>query len=418
MNADALTLWHNARIATCDAHMRVIENGALAVRNGRISWLGFAGEEPEDFRRENVLRRDLGGVWITPGLIDCHTHLVFAGTRAAEYAERLRGVSYAEIAARGGGILTTMRATRNASEQQLIDASAPRLAALLAEGVTTIEIKSGYGLTLHDEGKMLRAARRLGEEFPVTVKTTLLAAHTVPPEFAGRADEYIDTIALKWLPALHGEGLVDAVDIFCETIAFDTRQATRLFDAAHALCIPIKVHAEQLTNIGGTRVAAGRGALSCDHLEYAGAAEAKALAASGTVAVLLPVAFYGLADTHQPPVAALRSEGTAIAVASDCNPGSAPGASLQLAMSMATRLFALTQAEALAAVTRHAAQALGLGGERGMLAPGFAADFALWEIESIEELGYWSGYNPCRGVVRAGALVRGALSTSGRWSLE
>jgi imidazolonepropionase len=418
MNSDAVTLWHNARIATCDTHMRVIENGALAVRNGRISWLGCAGEEPEDFRRENVLRRDLGGVWITPGLIDCHTHLVFAGTRAPEYAERLRGVSYAEIAARGGGILTTMRATRNASEQQLIDASAPRLAALLAEGVTAIEIKSGYGLTLRDEGKMLRVARRLGEEFPVTVKTTLLAAHTVPPEFEGRADEYIDTIALKWLPALHGEGLVDAVDIFCEKIAFDTGQATRLFDAARALCIPIKMHAEQLTNIGGTRVAAGRGALSCDHLEYAGAAEAKALAASGTVAVLLPVAFYGLADTHQPPIAALRSAGTAIAVASDCNPGSAPGASLQLAMSMATRLFALTQAEALAAVTRHAARALGLGGERGMLAPGFAADFALWAIESIEELGYWSGYNPCRAVVRAGVLVRGALSTSGRWSPE
>jgi imidazolonepropionase len=416
MNPDDVTFWHNARIATCDAHLRVIENGALAVRNGRISWLGRAGEEPGDFSRENVLRRDLGGAWITPGLIDCHTHLVFAGTRAAEYAERLRGISYAEIAARGGGILTTMRATRNASEQQLIDASAPRLAALLAEGVTTVEIKSGYGLTLPDEGKMLRAARRLGEEFPVTVKTTLLAAHTVPPEFAGRADEYIDTIALEWLPALHGEGLVDAVDIFCEKIAFDTRQAERLFEAAMRLGLPIKMHAEQLTNIGGSELAAKRGALSCDHLEYAGAEEAQALAAAGTVAVLLPVAFYSLGDTHLPPIAALRSAGAAIAVASDCNPGSAPGASLQLAMSMATRLFALTQAETLAAVTRHAARALGASGDRGMLAVGLAADFALWEIESIEELGYWSGYNPCRGVVRAGELVRGVLPNGARWS--
>jgi imidazolonepropionase len=416
MNSHVLSLWRNARIATCDENMRVIENGALAVRDGRIAWLGDAVGVPEAFCGAGVDARDLGGVWITPGLVDCHTHLVFAGTRASEYAERLRGASYAAIAARGGGILTTMRATRNASEQQLINAAAPRLAALLGEGVTAVEIKSGYGLTLADERKMLRAARRLGEQFPVTVKTTLLAAHTLPPEFSARADEYIDTIAGSWLPALHGEGLVDAVDIFCEKIAFDTRQAERLFDAALKLGLPIKMHAEQLANIGGTQLAAARGALSCDHLEYAGAAEAQALAASGTVAVLLPVAFYGLADTHPPPIAQLRSAGAAIAVASDCNPGSAPGASLQLAMSMAMRLFALTQAEALAAVTRHAARALGLGAERGVLAAGFAADFALWEIESIEELGYWSGYNPCRGVVRAGKLVRGALPSAGRWT--
>jgi imidazolonepropionase len=416
MNSEVLSLWRNVRIATCDQNMRIIENGALALRGGRIAWLGEAGEVPEKFYGAGVEARDLGGVWATPGLVDCHTHLVFAGTRAGEYAERLRGASYAQIAARGGGILTTMRATRNASEQQLIDASAPRLAALLSEGVTTVEIKSGYGLTLVDERKMLRAARRLAEQFPVSIKTTLLAAHTLPPEFCARADDYIDTIAGQWLPMLHGEGLVDAVDIFCEKIAFDTRQAARLFDAAVALGLPIKMHAEQLANIGGTRLAAARGALSCDHLEYAGAAEAQALAASGTVAVLLPVAFYGLADTHQPPIAALRSAGAAIAVASDCNPGSAPGASLQLAMSMATRLFALTQAEALAGVTRHAARALGLGAECGQLAPGYAADFALWDIESIEELGYWSGYNPCRGVVRGGQLIRGALPSAGRWS--
>jgi imidazolonepropionase len=387
----------------------VIENGAIAVRNGHIDWIGVSGEEPAQLRRAQLERRDLRGVWLTPGLVDCHTHLVFAGTRAREYAERLRGASYAEIAARGGGILTTMRATRQASLEELVNGAAARLTALIAEGVTTIEIKSGYGLTLLDEAKMLRAARQLGERFPITVKTTLLAAHTLPPEFASRADEYIDTIAREWLPALHAEGLVDAVDIFCERIAFDVRQAERLFDAALALGLPIKMHAEQLSNIGGTRLAAGRGALSCDHLEYAEAAEAQALAAAGTVAVLLPVAFYGLADTHRPPIAALRAAGAAIAIATDCNPGSAPGASLQLAMSMATRLFQLTQEEALAGVTRHAARALGLAGERGMLVPGLAADFALWDIESIEELGYWSGFNPCRAVVRAGELVRGSL---------
>lgn len=413
MNLRDVSLWHNAHIATCDARMRVVENGALAVRDGRIAWLGRAGDEPEEMRRAGLEYHDMGGAWITPGLIDCHTHLVFAGTRAPEYAERLRGATYAEIAARGGGILTTMRATRKATLEQLVDSAAPRLSALLGEGVTALEIKSGYGLTLHDEAKMLRAARRLGELFPVTIKTTLLAAHTLPPEFAGRADEYIDTIAREWLPALHGEGLVDAVDVFCEKIAFDTAQAGRLFDAASALGIPIKMHAEQLANIGGTRLAAGRGALSCDHLEYAEGPEARALAASGTVAVLLPVAYYCLADTHLPPIALLRSAGAAIAVASDCNPGSAPGASLLLAMSMATRLFALTQAEALAGVTRHAAKALGLQGERGMLAPGLAADFALWNVESIEELGYWCGYNPCRAVVRAGLLVHGTLARGG-----
>ena len=409
LNSDAVRLWHNARIATCDERMRVIENGAIAVRNGHIDWIGVSGEEPAQLRRAQLERRDLRGVWLTPGLVDCHTHLVFAGTRAREYAERLRGASYAEIAARGGGILTTMRATRQASLEELVNGAAARLTALIAEGVTTIEIKSGYGLTLLDEAKMLRAARQLGERFPITVKTTLLAAHTLPPEFASRADEYIDTIAREWLPALHAEGLVDAVDIFCERIAFDVRQAERLVDAALALGLPIKMHAEQLSNIGGTRLAAGRGALSCDHLEYAEAAEAQALAAAGTVAVLLPVAFYGLADTHRPPIAALRAAGAAIAIATDCNPGSAPGASLQLAMSMATRLFQLTQEEALAGVTRHAARALGLAGERGMLVPGLAADFALWDIESIEELGYWSGFNPCRAVVRAGELVRGSL---------
>jgi imidazolonepropionase len=414
MNSEPASLWHNARIATCDERMRVIDKGALLVREGRISWIGEEGAAAEEICGLSIERHDLGGAWITPGLIDCHTHLIFAGSRAPEYAERLRGATYAQIAARGGGILTTMQATRQASEQQLFDAAAPRLHALLAEGVTTVEIKSGYGLTFADEAKMLRAARRLGEHFPVTVKTTLLAAHTLPPEFADRPDEYIDTIAGEWLPALHAAGLVDAVDIYCEKIAFTTRQAERLFDAALALGIPIKMHAEQLANIGGTRLAASRGALSCDHLEYAGAAEAKAMADSGTVAVLLPVAFFCLADTHKPPVAELRAAGAVIAVASDCNPGTAPGASLLLAMSMGTRLFALTHEEVLAGVTRHAARALGLAGERGMLGSGYAADFAVWNIESVEELGYWAGFNPCSAVVRAGKLVRGALRRAER----
>ncbi len=409
LNSNGISLWHNVHIATCDEHMRRIEAGALAVRDGRIQWVGGGGEEPPEFRAPAVKRHDLRGAWMTPGLIDCHTHLVFAGTRAREYAERLRGASYAEIAARGGGILTTMRATRRASLEELVESAAPRLESLLAEGVTTIEIKSGYGLTLQDEAKMLRAARQLAQRFAVTVRTTLLAAHTLPPEFAGRPNEYIDIIAREWLPALHAEGLVDAVDVFCEKIAFSVQQAERLFDAALAIGLPIKMHAEQLSNIGGTRLAASRGALSCDHLEYAGEDEARAMASAGTVAVLLPVAFYGLADTRRPPVGALRAAATAIAIATDCNPGSAPGASLQLAMSMATRLFALTQAEALAGVTRHAARAVGLAGEQGTLAAGRTADFVIWDIESIEELGYWAGFNPCRAVVRAGEIVRGAL---------
>jgi len=409
LSSNGISLWRNVHIATCDEQMRCLDAGAIVVRDGRIDWVGRAGEEPPDLRASAVCRHDLRGAWLTPGLIDCHTHLVFAGTRADEYAQRLRGATYAEIAARGGGILTTVRATRQASLEQLIESAAPRLLSLLAEGVTTIEIKSGYGLALEHEAKMLRAARQLAKQFPVTVRTTLLAAHTLPPEFAGRPNEYIDTIAREWLPALHAEGLVDAVDIFCENIAFNVRQAERLFDAALSLNLPIKMHAEQLSNIGGTRLAASRGALSCDHLEYAGAEEARAMASAGTVAVLLPVAFYSLADTHRPPISALRAAGTAIAIATDCNPGSAPGASLQLAMSMATRLFALTQEEALAGVTRHAARALGVAGERGTLAVGRAADFVIWDIESIEELGYWSGFNPCRAVVRAGEIVRGAL---------
>ena len=402
----ASKLWRNARIATCDESMRVIERGAMLTSGGRIVWIGPEAQMPaaQIAAAGAYEEHDIGGAWVTPGLIDCHTHLVFAGTRAGEYAQRLRGRSYAEIAREGGGILSTMRAVRAASLQQLIDESTPRLQALLAEGVTTIEIKSGYGLTLEDEAKMLRAARALGQAHAVTVRTTFLAAHTVPPEFAGRADEYIDTIIADWLPTLHAEGLIDAVDVFCENIAFNVAQSERLFNAAHDLGLPVKMHAEQLTNLGGTQMASRHHALSCDHLEYATEADAAALAASRTVAVLLPVAFYCLADERKPPIQAFRSAGANMALATDCNPGSAPATSLLLTMSMGTRLFGLTSEEALAGVTRNAARALGLQEERGTLATGKAADFVIWNVSAIEELSYWIGFNPRRTVVRAGRI--------------
>ena len=397
-----LTLWRNAHIATCDDSMTVFEHGAILTRGAQIEWVGDEGAMPK-FGPAEV--RDLGGAWVTPGLIDCHTHLVFAGTRATEYAERLKGRSYADIARAGGGILSTMRAVRGASEQELFDASVPRLQSLLAEGVTTIEIKSGYGLTLADEGKMLRVARSLQRSFPVTVKTTLLAAHSLPPEYQGRADDYISDICDSWLPSLYAEGLVDAVDVFCESIGFDVAQSERLFDAAEALGLPVKMHAEQLSNLGGSQMAARHRALSCDHLEFSTPADAAAMSAAGTVAVLLPVAFYCLAEGHRPPIASLREARTSLAIATDCNPGSAPGTSLLLAMSMATRLFGLTSDEALAGVTRHAARALGEQDRRGALTAGKTADFVIWNIRSVEELSYWIGFNPRRSVVRAGRVT-------------
>ena len=400
-------VWLNARVATCDEHARVFVRGALLTRGGRIEWVGEEAALPAAPPGLPYETHDLGGAWVTPGLIDCHTHLVFAGTRANEYAERLRGASYEDIAQRGGGILSTVRAVRDASEQQLFDESAPRLASLLREGVTCVEIKSGYGLTLEHEAKMLRVARRLGHEFPVTVRTTFLAAHTVPPEYKGRTDEYLEVVARVWLPELYANGLVDAVDIFCERIAFDTAQARRLFDAARALGLAVKAHAEQLANIGATRLAAEFNALSCDHLEYADADDVQALARSGTVAVVLPVAFYSLAAARKPPIDELRAAKARIAIATDCNPGSAPGASLLLAASMGTRLFGLTPEETLRGMTLNAAQALGMPKECGSLAPLLAADFAVWDVGSLDEFGYWSGYNRCRGVVRGGRLVHG-----------
>jgi len=405
---EPLKLWSNAHLATCDAEMRLIEHGAMLSQGAELLWVGDEESLPAAVSGRDTHQAesyDLRGACVTPGLIDCHTHLVFAGTRAQEYSQRLRGVSYEEIARRGGGILSTVRAVRKASGLQLFDESAPRLQSLIAEGVTTVEIKSGYGLTLADETKMLQTARALGRVFPITVTTTLLAAHTVPPEFRGSADSYIDTVCREWLPKIHAEGLIDAVDVFCDSIAFDVRQAERLFQAAQELGLPVKMHAEQLANIGGTQLATRFGALSCDHLEYANKAEAEALAASGTVAVLLPIAFYSLAASRKPPVRALRAAGAAIAIATDCNPGSSPTASLLLAMSMGTRLFGLTVDEVLAAVTRHAARAAGVHRNRGTLAAGYAADFAIWDVKDLSELGYWTGFNPCRATIKAGEFV-------------
>ena len=396
-----LTLWRHARIATCDAQSRVFDRGAIVTRGGVIEWVGDESDLPVGLRPARTI--ELAGRWLTPGLVDCHTHLVFAGQRAAEFAQRTAGTSYADIAREGGGILATVRATRAASEDQLLGQSRPRLASLLAEGVTTVEIKSGYGLDLDTEARMLQVARRLEAEHPVTVSTSLLAAHTLPPEFAGRADDSIATLCDEWLPRLRDSA--DAVDAYCEDIAFSAAQCDRLFTAARALGLPVRLHAEQLSNVGGSQVAANHRARSCDHLEYATADDAAALGRAGTVAVMLPVAFYALAEKQLPPIEAFRRHGVPLAVASDCNPGSAPGASLLLAMNMARRLFGLTSAEVLLGVTRHAARALGLAGQRGSLAAGHAADLAAWSIESLDELGYWAGFNPCSLVAKDGAIV-------------
>jgi imidazolonepropionase len=409
MNPDTV-LWRNARLLPCDATLGRIAAGAIVTRGERIAWVGREADLPAPLRQECAVTHDLDNAWVTAGLIDCHTHLVFAGTRATEYAQRLRGLSYEEIARQGGGILNTVRDTRAASDQQLFDESAPRLAALRAEGVTTVEIKSGYGLTLADERRMLQVARRLGESLGVRVRTGFLAAHAVPPEFTGRTADYVDAVVREWLPRLHAEGLVDSVDIFCENIGFSADQALMLFDAATKLGVPVKMHAEQLSNIGGSQLAARFHALSSDHLEFTTPEDAAALAASGTVAVLLPVAFYGLRETRLPPINAFRGAGTRMAVATDCNPGSAPGASLLLAMSMATRFFGLTPEEVLSGVTCQAAHALGLAGEVGTLAAGAVADFVVWSIQQPEELGYWVGLNPCRAVVRSGRVAVGKLS--------
>jgi len=399
------SIWHRARIAAHGDLTHVIEEGAMVVRDGVIAWIGCESALPFEFS-VHAEHHDVAGQWVTPGLIDCHTHLVYAGNRADEFALRLAGASYEEIACRGGGILSTVNATRAADEETLFRQSSRRLEALLAEGVTTIEIKSGYGLDIATERKILRVARRLGEHYPVTVYTTFLGAHALPLEYRGRADDYITLVCQQMLPALHGEGLVDAVDVFCEQIGFSVAQSERIFDAASRLGLPVKMHAEQLSNMGGTQLAARYRALSVDHLEYLHEADVIAMKEAGTVAVLLPSAFYFLRETQAPPVDWFRQHAVPMAIATDSNPGTAPTTSLLLALNMACTLFRLTAAEALLGATAHAARALGQADAHGALAVGRAADFALWAVDSLAELVYWTGLNPCTGVVRNGVRVR------------
>ncbi|KGF80361.1 imidazolonepropionase [Massilia sp. JS1662] len=389
-------LYANARVATLADGYGIIEDGAVAVREGRIAWVGPRAEAPQA-----PITHDCGGLWLTPGLVDCHTHVVYAGNRSDEWEARLNGATYEDIARAGGGIMSTVRATRAASEEALLQASLPRIRALLAEGVTTLEIKSGYGLDLESEAKMLRVARRVGELLPVTVRTTFLGAHALPPEYAGRADDYVDTLCSEMLPALATQGLVDAVDAFCERIGFSHDQTARVFDVARRLGLPVKLHAEQLSDQGGAALVARHGGLSADHLEWLSEEGVAAMARAGTVAVLLPGAYYFLRETRMPPLALLRDAGVPLAVATDCNPGTSPMTSLLLAMNMACTLWRLTPLEALRGVTVNAARALGLL-ETGTLEAGKRADFALWDIARPADLAYAIGANPCRGVVRAG----------------
>jgi imidazolonepropionase len=396
-------LWVNGRLATMRAETPgygAIEPGAIAARDGRIAWIGPMADLPAGIAADESV--DLDGRWVTPGLIDCHTHLVYAGNRAAEFELRLKGASYEEIARAGGGIAATTKATREADEAALVAAALPRLDALLAEGLTTIEIKSGYGLTPDSEIMMLAAARRLAALRDVTVRTTLLGAHTVPPEYAGDADGYIDLVCREMIPKVATAGLADAVDGFCDTIGFDRQQIRRVFETARSHGLPVKLHAEQLSNMHGAALAAEFGALSADHLEHLDADGAGAMARAGTVAVLLPGAFYFLRETRVPPVDMLRERGVPMAVATDSNPGSSPLTSLLLAMNMAATLFRLTAEEALAGATREAARALGLTAECGTLEAGKWCDLAVWEIERPAELVYRMGFNSLHTRVRRG----------------
>jgi imidazolonepropionase len=394
-------LWTGVHLATlCGEGYGEVRDGAIAVRDGRIAWLGRRAALPAGATA--AVEHDGQGAWLTPGLIDCHTHLVYAGNRSDEFEARLNGEPYEAIARRGGGVAATVRATRAADDVALRAASLPRLRSLLAEGVTTLEIKSGYGLDMATEARMLRVARALGRTLPVRVCTTFLGAHAVAPEFAGRADAYLDHVCHDMLPALASDGLVDAVDAFCETIGFTPAQTTRVFDAAARLGLPVKLHAEQLSDQGGAALVARHRGLSADHLEWLSAEGVAAMAGAGTVAVLLPGAFYFLRETRLPPIAALRAAGVPMAVATDCNPGTSPMPSLLAAMNLACTLFRLTPQEALAGATRHAAAALGLGAERGTLAVGRHADFALWAIDRPADLAYALGFNPCQQVVNAG----------------
>ncbi len=392
----SLQLWSNCRLATMAGGVQqaygLVEDGALVVEGDHLAWVGPRAKLPTDMLLRCTQQHDAAGALITPGLIDCHTHLVYGGNRAQEFEWRLNGASYEDIARAGGGIASTVRATRGASTAELQAVSGRRLRCLMDEGVTTVEIKSGYGLSLEHERTCLAVARALGRQGGVDVRTTFLGAHAVPPEYAGRTDDYVDAVLLM-LPVLHAEGLVDAVDGFCERIAFSTAQMERVFDAAQALGLPVKLHAEQLSDSGGAQLAARFNALSCDHLEWLSQDGAQAMAHAGTVAVLLPGAFYFLRETKLPPIELLRKHGVAMAISTDCNPGSSPCTSLLLMLNMACTLFRMTPEESLAGVTRHAAAALGLS-DRGVLAAGKRADFVLWSVQQPAELSYAIGSNP------------------------
>lgn len=396
-------IWQHLHLCPRGDPDETIVDAALAVRDGVLAWAGPRDVLPEAYAAWP--REDLGGAWVTPSLVDCHTHLVYGGHRADEFALRLAGASYEEIARRGGGIVSTVRATRAADEAALFEQATGRLEALIAEGVGAIEIKSGYGLDLQSERKMLRVARALGERYPVTVYTTFLGAHALPPEFAGRADEYIDEVCTRMLPALADEGLVDAVDVFCERIGFSLAQSERVLDAAVRRGLPVKMHAEQLSANGGTALAARYRALSADHLEYLDEAGVVAMKANGTVAVLLPGAYYFIRESQLPPIELLRRHEVPIALATDSNPGTSPTTSLVAMLNMGCTLFRLTVREALQGVTVHAARALGQQARHGVLEPGRQADFVAWPVATLAELPYWIGRPLVAQVVHAGTTV-------------
>lgn len=379
----------------------------VAVQDGTVRWVGPQGGLPSSF--SDLPRFETQGALATPGLVDCHTHLVYGGQRANEFAMRLAGATYEEVAKAGGGIVSSVRATREATDDKLFALAAPRLQALLQEGVCAIEIKSGYGLALEHERKQLRVARRLGDAFGVTVRTTFLGAHALPPEYSGRSQDYINLVCNEMLPALAAEGLVDAVDVFCERIAFTLAETEQVFQAAQRLGIPVKLHAEQLSDMGGAALAARYGALSCDHIEHLSADGIAAMQAAGTVAVLLPGAYYTLRDTHLPPIAQLRAAGVPMAVSTDHNPGTSPALSLLLMANMACTLFRLTVPEALAGITTHAARALGLRDSHGVIASGRPANFVLWPVADAAELAYWFGHKPAATIVRQGRVVADGL---------
>jgi imidazolonepropionase len=385
----------NATLATMTDNGQaygLVENGAVVISHERIAWTGVAAELPDAYRNEPT--ENLSGKVITPALIDCHTHLVYGGNRAREFEMRLEGATYEEIARSGGGILSTVKATREATEDELVDSALPRVDRMIDEGTATIEIKSGYGLDLDTELKMLRAARRIEQLRPVGVRTTFLGAHAIPPEYDGRADDYVGLVCETMLPAVQREGLADAVDAFCERIAFSAGQVARVFERASALGLPVKLHAEQLSDSGGAATAASFQALSADHLEYLDHTGIDAMAAAGTVAVLLPGAFYTLRETRLPPIEGLRAAGVPIAVATDCNPGSSPVVSPLAILNMACTLFRLTPEESLAGMTCNAARALGMHEETGTLEAGKSADLAIWNIGHPSELAYYLGLNP------------------------